>query len=981
MPIRKFRRTWSGFILAGVIGTALAAPALAQSRSYHFDISNQTLSQALRSYGQISGQEIIFTEDIVAGLATTSLKGDYTAQAALERLLKGTGLVAERSPSGAIMIRRPQGRDTSTGSPSTMNLDRTPYAGGELQMARTDSKAPDTGVAQASSQASPSEKDKSDHVRNDAADWNTLGEVVVTANRREESLSKVPISVSAYTQEAMDIRGIRDFSDVARFTPGVQIDANGTNSISIRGISSSRGAGTTGIYIDDTPIQMRPMGVNADDTLPKTFDMDRVEVLRGPQGTLFGAGSEGGTVRYIMTQPSLTQFSSYARSEVSYTEGGSPNYEAGLAVGGPIVEDVLGFRVSAWYRRDGGWIDLVDPTTLKLVDKNTNHDETTVLRAAMTWAPTSAVKVTPSMVWQDRERHDVENYWPLYSNASSNNFVSADFSPLSEPDVYFLPSLKITSDFGSAQFISNTSYYRRRDTSGYDATLYNLSYYQTLGWLPNQGGSNASGSGPYAGASPCAPQGFSCYPLLDGSGVHLPAAVADYRASGSSVTNQQDNVSQEFRLQSTDPTARVVWTVGAFFSVDRSYSLEAIHDPMVDQFFKYLYGTTIANVFSTPTNPNGSSYLPMGDSYFNQLTGHDRQLAGFGEAVWSLTDRLKLTTGVRYSKTDFGFVAYNDGPQNFGPGGFSGSEQANPITKRVGLSFQADTNNLYYATYSTGFRIGGANSTIPASVCGQDFTNFGITSVPTSYKPDTVDNFEVGAKDNFDNRIKLASSIYYIRWNGIQQSVVLPTCGLGYTANVGMAISEGGDLQADFAITPDFTVESSIGYTDAHYTENALAGPLSTSPLVVKGNSITGESGTPPAPWTIALGGEYKFRAFGGRDSFARLDVEHDTKNNRPTSAEDPATVQYGSCSTNSGAIQSCNFTPSATTFVSVRAGSKFGGWDVSAFIDNLLDTHPITNYNYQPTDGYGPQPAASPLYRNFTFRPRTVGLTVTFRE
>src|SRR5579871_2250368 len=145
----------------------------------------------------------------------------------------------------------------------------------------------------------------------------SLTEVVVTATRHEESLSKVPISVSAYTQESMDQLGIKDFTDVARYTPGVQIDAGQTNAISIRGISSSGGAGTTGIYIDDTPIQIRAMGFNPDDTLPKTFDLDRVEVLRGPQGTLFGAGSEGGTVRYIMTQPSVTEDSTYARGEVS----------------------------------------------------------------------------------------------------------------------------------------------------------------------------------------------------------------------------------------------------------------------------------------------------------------------------------------------------------------------------------------------------------------------------------------------------------------------------------------------------------------------------------------------------------------------------------------------------------------------------------------------------------------------------------------
>jgi outer membrane receptor for ferrienterochelin and colicin len=135
-----------------------------------------------------------------------------------------------------------------------------------------------------------------------------LQEIVVTATRREESISKVPISITALTQEAMDLKGIKDFQDVARFTPGVQIDANQTNQISIRGIASSGGAGTTGIYIDETPIQMRAMGFNPDEALPKTFDLDRVEVLRGPQGTLFGAGAEGGAVRYITPQPSLTDF-------------------------------------------------------------------------------------------------------------------------------------------------------------------------------------------------------------------------------------------------------------------------------------------------------------------------------------------------------------------------------------------------------------------------------------------------------------------------------------------------------------------------------------------------------------------------------------------------------------------------------------------------------------------------------------------------
>ena len=112
-------------------------------------------------------------------------------------------------------------------------------------------------------------------------------------------------SVSAFTAAKMDVQGIKSFADIAKFTPGVTFDED-SHDISIRGINSTAGSGTTGIYIDDTPIQVRNLGLNANNTLPAVFDLDRVEVLRGPQGTLFGAGSEGGTVRYITTQPSLT---------------------------------------------------------------------------------------------------------------------------------------------------------------------------------------------------------------------------------------------------------------------------------------------------------------------------------------------------------------------------------------------------------------------------------------------------------------------------------------------------------------------------------------------------------------------------------------------------------------------------------------------------------------------------------------------------
>ncbi|HUI58617.1 MAG TPA: TonB-dependent receptor plug domain-containing protein, partial [Steroidobacteraceae bacterium] len=310
-----------------------------------------------------------------------------------------------------------------------------------------------------------------------------IQEVVVTASRREESLSKVPISVTALTKEEIDSKGIKDITDVARFTPGIQVDNSGTNNISIRGIASSGGAGTTGIYIDDTPIQMRALAFNPDETLPKSFDIDRVEVLRGPQGTLFGAGSEGGTVRYITTPPSLTKNSIYSRSEVSYTQGGQPNYEAGIAAGGPLIDDVLGARATVWYRRDGGWIDRVDPTAANpqstVVDHNVNHGDTTLVRLAALWQPVSGWTVTPAVYYQNRQVHDVSNFWTYYSNPGNDSYVSGNPTQRSEPDKFYLPSLKVTGDFGAFQLISNTSYFHREEQTGYDGTLYNLGFYQT----------------------------------------------------------------------------------------------------------------------------------------------------------------------------------------------------------------------------------------------------------------------------------------------------------------------------------------------------------------------------------------------------------------------------------------------------------------------------------------------------------------------
>jgi iron complex outermembrane recepter protein len=800
----------------------------------------------------------------------------------------------------------------------------------------------------------------------EAATTGALEEIVVTATRREESISRVPISITAISQDAIDQKGIKDFSDIVRFTPGVAFDASQTNQISIRGISSSGGSGTTGIYIDDTPIQVRNLGFNSDDTLVKLFDLDRVEVLRGPQGTLFGAGSEGGTVRYITVQPSLTQTSIYAKAETSYTEGGAPSYETGVAAGTPVIDGVFGIRFSAWYRKDGGWIDRVDPTTLDVVDKNANSDGTAVLRLAALWQPNDAVRVTPSILYQNSQRNDVTIYWPEYSDPSANRYVSADPTARPEPDVFYLPALNVQADMGPVTLISTTSYFHRDEISGYDGTLYNLGYYQSQ--IPAYG--NAAG--------------LAAFPLLDGSGVHLPAGLTDYR-SPASVTNTQRNITQEFRLQSTDPAARVTWTAGVFYSLDRQYSLEEIHDPMADALFNQLFGYPIADFFGTPLNANGTSVLPMGDSYFNQLVSYDRQIAGFGEMNFKLTDTLKLTAGVRVSKDSYTIESLSGGPQNSGTLAGTESNSEKPVTPKAGIEWQADPNDMYYFTYAKGFRPGGGNASVPYDPtfqnttvgCTQDFINLGLKDgAPATYKSDSVQSFEVGAKNNIDNRIRLASSVYYIKWNNIQENVVPPICQIQFTENLGDAVSKGVDLQADFQVTDAFSLESSFGYTDARYTTSTYIGPVHTGlPVVQAGDAVAGPNGIGTGysipPYSITLGPEYKFQAFT-HESFVRADWEYLAGDKWLHAAQDPNTSSY----------DPTGLPTERESFVSMRAGTKLGDFGVSLFVDNLTDSHTILNYNHQ-TNSYDNNGnlLASPAYRYISYRPRTFGITVVFRH
>jgi iron complex outermembrane receptor protein len=267
---------------------------------------------------------------------------------------------------------------------------------------------------------------------------------------------------------------------------------------------------------------------------------------------------------------------------------------------------------------------------------------------------------------------------------------------------------------------------------------------------------------------------------------------------------------------------------------------------------------------------------------------------------------------------------------------------------------------LYYFTYAKGFRPGGANAAVSPSVCGQDFANFGITNTPLSYNSDTTSSYEVGAKNNIGHIAQLATSLYYIKWNGIQQTVILPLCGFTFTDNFGAAVAKGVDFQGDVRVTDSFTVNLAAGYTQARYTQPFRIGPLATENAANPGDAVQGSR-----PFNGSVGITYRFTAFS-EHGFLRVDDQYQSEQ-AASSGENPNTSSY----------DPANFRLPAINLLNLRAGITRDLWEIDAFVNNAADTHPTTFYSYTINPGNG----TSRLESLDSMRPRTFGLTFILRR
>ncbi|MFO1465553.1 MAG: TonB-dependent receptor [Steroidobacteraceae bacterium] len=745
----------------------------------------------------------------------------------------------------------------------------------------------------------------------------SLEEIIVTAARRAESLEKVPISVMAFTQKTLDQNTVRTMDDIAKLTPGVFFsrasDASGSvANIAIRGISSDAGSGATGVYIDDVPIQSRASysGVGSS-VWPEIFDLERVEILRGPQGTLFGAGSEGGTVRLITPQPSADKFDAYARAEQSFTRGGDPSQEAGAAVNVPLVDGKLGMRLTLSYRHDGGFVNRVDYITGNVLQTGSNFADTSTARIAFVYKPNDALTITPSFYWQDQYVNDSSIFWLPLTNRGDDSFNRSSNIRNTSHDRFSLPSLKVEWAFPGAMLTSSTSFFDRNQPG-----IQDLAAFESYLWV---------GQPPPAG-------------------MYAPS----YNDT------HQRNFTQEFRLQSTNPDSRVSWLVGAFYQRARQHLHQRVQDTFLPGLFNQYAGDgpTFEEIF-------GGMYLGKYTVVIDPFDTVDKQLAAFAQADIKITDKLKATLGLRYAKIDSWADSFYAGPIVGPPQEAIGSTSEKPVTPKLGVSYQITEGTMVYASATKGYRAGGYNNPVPIN-CGDDLTNLGLTERPPVFTSDTLWSYEIGSKSrSFEDRLSIDASAYVIKWKNIQSTYNLPTCGFSVTINAGDATSRGFEFALQGRPVPSLDLGLSVGYVHAAYTKDAFLRPplpgQDFKPAVADGDRI------PVNPWSAAFQGQWSFPMFG-HSSYFRLNYSHSAGLDQDLSVQNPRTAGYDPDIPGLPAMND----------LSIKLGMRLGPVDAALFVNNLTDEHPFLNVNHA---GRG-----VPLFTAATVRPRTIGVTATYR-
>jgi iron complex outermembrane receptor protein len=720
-----------------------------------------------------------------------------------------------------------------------------------------------------------------------------LGELVVTAQKRETNLQDVPFSVAAQTGEQIRNSGATNIAEFARNIAGLTITdlGPGQSQVAIRGISAGQVVRDqpgvkeqVGIYLDESPISVSLFTPDLD-----LFDLERIEVLRGPQGTLFGAGSSSGTVRYITARPELGVFGGSA--ELSAAEG--TDSDVGGAVKGAVnlpLGETAALRLVGYYNEIAGFMDAVQPDGS--VKEDVDGGSKLGARVALRLQPSDSFSITPRVVYQELDtdgypRIDIYNILgnPFTTTEPAVNLGEREqFTQQDEglEDDFMMADLTIDLDIGGATLTSVTTYTDRDVVVLRDAS-------QLTGSVTfDVGGTDAE--------------------------VRLPSPLFD--------TTEYQAMSQELRLASSEADG-LAWLIGVFYQdIDKEYG-QNLPTPGYDAITQRLFGVDSADFLAPPDTP-----------FFSNLTYDFQQLAVFGEATFQLSDKFSVTGGLRYydfeEDRDLFFAGFFSDPSVNGPG----STSSDGYSPRVILEYEANDNVMFTLQGARGFRLGGINDPLNLSLCTpEDEAIFGGRE---GWEDEVVTNFELGTKtQSSDGRILFNAAVFYSDIEDLQANADAGSCSSRIVFNA-QAEAIGGEVELfarpndnwDFGVSATY-VQAEITETQRDANGNVIAG-------LEEGNRL------PTAPELQAAASvTYTMPVMSTRDFYTTFTVQH-VGSSFTQIADQVAGFETFTLRQFGGPLTQPTFTfdPELPSYEigNLRLGIRDERWEVAAFVNNVWD-------------------------------------------
>jgi iron complex outermembrane receptor protein len=756
----------------------------------------------------------------------------------------------------------------------------------------------------------------------------TLAEITVTARKRAENLQDVPQSIDVYTAKDLQNLAITRFEDYATKTPSVSFISTGpaTQMFFMRGVSDGSNpnvvnTSSTGFFVDD-------MSTSFFGTIPDLhqYDTERIEVLNGPQGTLFGAGSMSGAIRIVTNKPDPNAFSAGVDVDGGKIQAGGVNSTYEGFVNLPIVEGRTALRLSVYAVHDGGfidnllttrnWVNGVVSNNAQFARNNYNTQNIDGGRAAVKQVFSDEWSAWVSSGYQS-QRH--VGAWDQDPSKYGKRKVSR-FAPESGSDYVKTLELHVDGDVGIADLVFATTYQQQATHQVNEYSEY-VQYSTVKGFLPSNIQSYACLHDPISSGGA---NGFS--------GCNVPSQYYVY-------DNNTQRWSNELRLQSK-PGGRLQWLAGLYWEKTKDqYSLFYAMPGIQPNGDAYQNAISYYNAIYTPAQAS-----PLPHEWYSYLSRFDYlDTTEFADLTFNLTDRWSIEAGVQYFKSSFSsgsaWAGYFWDPKvpTLSTGG------SHKVNAKAGVTFKPIGNLLFYGTFSQGFRDGGINASLGPSC----YAN----GAPATYKPDTLNNFEVGWKSTLLNgRMTWNGAFYYMPWKDYQAPVFdLAICPSGFNANLGNAHIYGAESNVDYKIAEGLSVQVSGSYNDSHLVTNTFQNP---DFVVVPGERL------PYVPYfSYSANARYEKPLNDTLKGYVQYDIAH--KGDMWSDLRVVDRHGFGRSLQPAYSISNLRF--------GIQAPNE--RWTAEAYITNLFDKNAVI---YTNTANYD--------HRDTTNEPRVFGLRLSYR-